>query len=210
MAATVVVVLCLPVSSSKVAVVTVSHVVSARYKMAATVVVVFCLPVSSSKVALVTVSHVVPARYKMAATVVVVLCLPVSSSKVAVVTVSHAVSARYKMAATVVVVLCLPVSSSKVAVVTVSHVVSARYMMGLCAACQFFVSFFGFLAWKTYTPGVRQTNSRSNDHNSPTIPVTEISTTSNGHDNGHTLSSGVDNVTFVPTNNESIVYESYL
>ena len=107
-------------------------------------------------------------------------------------------------------VLFLSMYSPEVAVVTVSHVVSARYMMALCAACQIVVSFFGFLAWKTYTPGVKLTNSRSHDDNSQTISVTEISATSNGHDTGNTLSSGVNNMGFVPSNNEPTVYDSYL
>ena len=32
--------------------------------------------------------------------------------------------------------------------------VSSRYMMVLCIACQSTVAFFGFLAWKTYSPGI--------------------------------------------------------
>ena len=106
--------------------------------------------------------------------------------------------------------LFLPLSSPEVAVVMVSYVVSARYMMALCAACQLVVSFFGFLAWKTYTPGVKLTNSRSHQDNSQTISVTEISATSNGHDKGNTQSSGVNNMGFVPTINEPTVYDSYL
>ena len=67
--------------------------------------------------------------------------------------------------------------------------------MALCAACQLFVSLFGLLAWKTYTPVVKQDNTSSNGHNSQTISVAQISSTSNGH------SSGVYNMAFVPTNN---------
>lgn len=55
-----------------------------------------------------------------------------------------------------------------------SCIVSVRYMMVLCIACQLFVVIFGFLAWKTYTPGVLQPSCNSST-------VTETSTMSNHH-----------------------------
>ena len=83
--------------------------------------------------------------------------------------------------------------------------VSSRYMMVLCIACQSTVAVFGFLAWKTYSPGilrpacssmvltVTDTDIMSDGDTADPEPSTGILS---GHSTAHASCPGADNVVF--------------
>ena len=83
--------------------------------------------------------------------------------------------------------------------------VSSRYMMVLCIACQSTVAVFGFLAWKTYSPGVlrpacssiiltvTETDIMSDGDTTDPEASTEILS---GHSPANASCPGADNVVF--------------